>query len=211
MTTPLGDDKQKNVDGRATRGARDFDRNHRDILNAAIELIGEDVPRPLTVAAVAERSGFSPMTVYKHFPGGRAEMVGIISNQVLASGAQKYMQQAPTLSGEEHPRAFLFAMVDEFLSNKNLVIHSLSMSIELADKNAWIPDPTGLAWHSIEMAEKTIELPATVAELATLMVTFFRGALYAWCNRVISDEEFKRLAVQSFDVAVAAAAAGHHA
>ncbi len=211
MTTPLGDDKQKNVDGRATRGARDFDRNHRGILNAAIEIMGEDVTRSLTVAAVAERSGFSPMTVYKHFPGGQAEMVGIITNQVLASATQKYMQKAPTLSGAEHPRAFLFAVVDAFLSNKNLVIHSLSMSIELAGKDAWISDSTELAWHSIEMAEKTIELPATVAELALLVATFFRGALHAWCLRHISDEEFERLAVQSFDVAIAAAEAGHHA
>lgn len=61
------------------------------------------------------------------------------------------------------------------------------------------------------MAEKTIELPATVAELAMLVATFFRGALHAWCLRHISDEEFERLAVQSFDVAIAAAEAGHHA
>ncbi|MDE0928750.1 MAG: TetR/AcrR family transcriptional regulator [Acidimicrobiales bacterium] len=209
--TPLGDDKQKNVDGRATRAIRDFNRNHRDILNAATELIDGNTPRSLTVAAVAKRSGFSSVTVHKHFPGGRAEIVGIIVSQILARGTQKYVQQAPTLSGEEHPRAVLFALVDEFLSNKNLVIHSVSMSIELADENAWIPDSTGLAWHSIEMAEKTIKLPATVAELATLMTTFFRGALYAWCLHSISDEEFKRLAVQSFDVAIAAAEAGHHA
>ena len=118
MTTPLGDDKQKNVDGRATRGARDFERNHRGILNAAIELIGEDVPRSLTVAAVAERSGFSPMTVYKHFPGGRAEMVGIIANQVLVSGTQKYLQQAPTLSGEEHPEPFCLRWLTNFSQTK---------------------------------------------------------------------------------------------
>jgi hypothetical protein len=119
------------------------------------------------------------------------------------------VEQAPTLSGTEHPRAFLSALVDEFLQNRELINRAITVGIELAAENAWLPDPTDLSLRSIEMAGETVELPASAAELAVLQTTFFRGAMYAWCVRSVSDEEFTRLAVQSFDVAIAVAEAGH--
>ena len=209
LIRPPEDREGEGNDGRARRGARDFDRNHEKILDAAAELLAENASSALTVALVAERSGLSAVTVYNHFPDAQAGIVVGVSSRVIARGVQRYVEQAPTLSGTEHPRAFLSALVDEFLQNRELINRAITVGIELAAENAWLPDPTDLSLRSIEMAGETVELPASAAELAVLQTTFFRGAMYAWCVRSVSDEEFARLAVQSFDVAIAVAEAGH--
>ncbi len=75
LIKPPEDREGEGNDGRARRGARDFDRNHEKILDAAAELLAEKTSSALTVALVAERSGLSVVTVYNHFPGAQAGIV----------------------------------------------------------------------------------------------------------------------------------------
>jgi AcrR family transcriptional regulator len=106
-----------------TRAEREWQRRHRDIVNAATELFMEHGFAGTTMQMIAERAEYSVGYIYKHFPG-KQELVDDIFHAQLEwfSDVRRTLREGPYLSPLDCFRKQLIVMAQHLAAHPGLLV-----------------------------------------------------------------------------------------
>ena len=86
---------------RTRRNNRNPESTHREILQAALEVLAKDGPESLSVTEVARRAGINRGTAYQHFPT-REDLAHATANWVGERMIEEFFGEVEEISGEEN-------------------------------------------------------------------------------------------------------------
>ena len=97
----MAESSKDKVSRRGKRNNRDPESTHREILQAALEVLAQDGPESLSVTEVARRAGINRGTAYQHFPT-REDLTHATTQWVSERMCEEFFDEVDEISGQDN-------------------------------------------------------------------------------------------------------------